>query len=37
VVHNLNADGFDSLKQRYAAGRSPKFDFKQRAKIKKRR
>jgi transposase len=35
VLHNFNADGFDSLYPRYAGGRPPKFDLKQRAKIKK--
>jgi transposase len=35
VLHNFNADGFDSLKPRYAGGRPPKFDADQRAQIKK--
>ncbi|CCG04843.1 IS630 family transposase [Blastococcus saxobsidens] len=35
VLHNFNADGFDSLYPRYAGGRPPKFDLKQRAEIKK--
>ena len=35
VLHNFNTDGFDSLYPRYAGGRPPKFDLKQRAKIKK--
>jgi transposase len=35
VIHNFNADGFDSLKPRYAGGRPPKFDLAQRAEIKK--
>src|SRR3954465_13045554 len=35
VVHNFNADGFDSLRPRYAGGRPPKFDLAQRAEIKK--
>src|SRR3954470_24130980 len=35
VLHNFNADGFDSLKPRYAGGRPPKFDLGQRAEIKK--
>jgi transposase len=35
VLHNFNADGFDSLKPRYAGGRPPKFDLAQRAEIKK--
>ena len=34
VIHNFTADGFDSLYPRYAGGRPPKFDLKQRAKIK---
>src|SRR3954464_11621508 len=29
VLHNFNADGFDSLKPRYAGGRPPKFDLGQ--------
>ena len=33
VIHNFNTDGFDSLYPRYAGGRPPKFDLKQRAKI----
>ena len=35
VLHNFNADGFDSLKPRYAGGRPPKFDLAQRAEIRK--
>jgi transposase len=35
VIHNFNADGFDSLRPKYAGGRPPKFDLKQRAEIKK--
>src|SRR3954469_9466886 len=35
VLHNFNTDGFDSLYPRYAGGRPPKFDLKQRARIKK--
>ncbi|WP_236833155.1 helix-turn-helix domain-containing protein [Blastococcus sp. KM273128] len=35
VVHNFNADGFDSLKPKYAGGRPPKFDLAQRQEIKK--
>ena len=35
VLHNFNADGFDSLRPRYAGGRPPKFDIEQRAEIKK--
>jgi transposase len=34
VIHNFNTDGFDSLQPRYAGGRPPKFDLKQRATIK---
>jgi len=34
VLHNFTADGFDSLYPRYAGGRPPKFDLKQRAQIK---
>jgi transposase len=34
VLHNFNADGFDSLKPKYAGGRPPKFDLPQRARIK---
>jgi transposase len=35
VLHNFTADGFDSLYPRYAGGRPPKFDLKQRAEITK--
>jgi transposase len=35
VLHNFNADGFESLKPKYAGGRPPKFDLAQRAQIKK--
>ena len=35
VIHNFNADGFESLKPKYAGGRPPKFDPGQRAEIKK--
>ncbi len=35
VIHNFNADGFDSLRPKYAGGRPPKFDDDQRAEIKK--
>src|SRR5215212_1422093 len=35
VIHNFNADGFDSLKPRYAGGRPPKFTLPQRREIKK--
>jgi transposase len=34
VLHNFDADGFDSLQPRYAGGRPPKFDPRQRAQIK---
>jgi transposase len=34
VVHNFNADGFDSLRPKYAGGRPPKFDTSQREQIK---
>src|SRR4051812_41928391 len=34
VLHNFDADGFDSLHPRYAGGRPPKLDLKQRAEIK---
>src|SRR4051812_40354817 len=34
VLHNFNTDGFDSLYPRYAGGRPPKFDLKQRSRIK---
>jgi transposase len=34
VIHNFNADGFDSLRPKYAGGRPPKFDTGQRAAIK---
>jgi transposase len=35
VIHNFNADGFDSLAPRYAGGRPPKFTLPQRQAIKK--
>jgi transposase len=35
VIHNFNADGFDSLKPKYAGGRPPKFTLAQRQEIKK--
>jgi len=35
VIHNFNADGFDSLFPRYAGGRPPTFTLPQRAEIKK--
>jgi transposase len=34
VLHNFNADGFDSLAPRYAGGRPPRFSPAQRARIK---
>src|SRR6202012_1998650 len=35
VIHNFNADGFDSLSPRYRGGRPPKFTLPQRREIKK--
>src|SRR3954453_20294171 len=35
VLHNFNTDGFASLYPRYAGGRPPRFDLRQRAEIKK--
>lgn len=35
VLHNFNADGFDSLQPRYGGGRPPKFTLPQRQQIKK--
>ncbi len=35
VLHNFNADGFDSLLPKYGGGRPPKFTLPQRQKIKK--
>ena len=35
VLHNFNADGFDSLRPKYAGGRPPKFSLPQRQEIKK--
>ena len=35
VLHNLNADGFDSLAPKYAGGRPPKFTVAERRAIKK--
>src|SRR5829696_4738442 len=35
VIHNFNADGFDSLQPKYAGGRPPKFTLPQRQEIKK--
>ena len=34
VIHNFNADGFDSLKPKYAGGRPPKFTLAQRQEIR---
>lgn len=34
VLHNFNADGFDSLRPKYAGGRPPKFGPEQRDQIK---
>jgi transposase len=34
VIHNFNADGFDSLTPKYAGGRPPKFSLAQRQQIK---
>jgi transposase len=35
VIHNFDADGFDSLRPRYAGGRPPTFGPVQRGEIKK--
>ncbi len=35
VIHNFNADGFDSLAPKYAGSRPPKFTLPQRQQIKK--
>ena len=35
VLHNFNADGFDSLRPKYAGGRPPKFTLPQRQGIRK--
>ena len=35
VIHNFNADGFDSLYPRYRGGRPPTFTLPQRREIKK--
>lgn len=35
MIHNFNADGFDSLAPRYAGGRPPKFTLPERQQIKK--
>jgi transposase len=35
VIHNFNADGFDSLQPKYGGGRPPKFTLPQRQEIKK--
>src|SRR3954470_12342797 len=37
VLHNFNADGFDSLRPKYAGGRPPKFDVAQRAQSRRSR
>ena len=34
VIHNFSADGFDSLRPKYAGGRPPKFDTEEREQIK---
>ena len=35
VLHNFNADGFDSLRPKYGGGRPPKFSLPQRQHIRK--
>src|SRR5579864_9711529 len=35
VIHNFNADGFDSLYPRYSGGRPPTFTLPQRQEIKR--
>ena len=35
VLHNFNADGFDSLQPKYGGGRPPKFTLPQRQEVKK--
>ena len=35
VIHNFNADGFESLYPRYRGGRPPKYSESQRAEIKR--
>ena len=35
VIHNFNADGFDSLAPKYSGGRPPKFTLPERQNIKK--
>src|SRR5215210_8643367 len=35
VIHNFNADGFDSLYPRYRGGRPPTFTLAQRREIKR--
>jgi len=35
VIHNFNADGFDSLAAKYSGGRPPKFTLLERREIKK--
>jgi len=34
VIHNFNADGFDTLRPKYAGGRTPKFNTEQKAEVK---
>ncbi|HXN58938.1 MAG TPA: IS630 family transposase [Acidimicrobiales bacterium] len=34
VIHNFNADGFDSLAPKYTGGRPPKFSVEERAAVK---
>jgi transposase len=34
VLHNINADGFDSLRPKYVGARPPKLDPAQRAGMK---
>ena len=35
VIHNFNADGFDSLAPKYSGGRPPKFTLPERQQVKK--
>jgi transposase len=35
VIHNFNADGFDSLYPRYNGGRPPKFAYEERDQVKR--
>ena len=37
VIHNFNADGFESLAPKYGGGRPPKFTLPERQQIKKDR